>query len=67
MATILVIEDEAPIRDNLCRFLCLEEYAVIEAENGRHRRRLDADEYVTRLFNLPQLAALIRRRLGDPK
>jgi CheY-like chemotaxis protein len=122
MATILIIEDEAAIRDNLRRFLCLEGHVVREAENGRrgldliraslpdlvlcdvmmpeldgfelltrlradpataavpfvfltasaekeqlqHGRELGADEYVTKPFNLQQLAALIRRRLGDP-
>lgn len=121
MASILIIEDEAPIRDNLRRFLQLEGYKVFEAENGQrgldqirtalpdlivcdvmmpeldgfsllkilradprtaavpfvlltasaekesleHGRELGADEYVTKPFNLPQLAALIRRRLGD--
>lgn len=34
MATVLVIEDEAPIRENLERFLALEGYAVESAENG---------------------------------
>ena len=33
--TVLVIEDEAPIRANLLRFLVLEGYRVLEAENGR--------------------------------
>jgi CheY-like chemotaxis protein len=121
MATILIIEDEAPIRDNLRRFLQLEGYSVVEAENGQkgldmirsslpdlivcdvmmpeldgfgllkilrtdprtaavpfvfltasaereslaHGQDLGADEYVTKPFNLVQLAALIRRRLGD--
>jgi len=35
MAKILVIEDEAPIRDNLLRFLRLEGHEVLAAENGR--------------------------------
>lgn len=121
MAVVLVIEDEAPIRDNLRRFLRLEGYAVIEAENGRAGleralaerpdlilcdvmmpeldgfavlrrlreepatksipfffltasaekddnrlgRELGADEYVTKPFVLAELAALLRRRLGD--
>jgi len=120
MARIMIIEDEEPIRNNLRRFLQMEGYAVIEAENGQrglelirtslpdlvicdvmmpeldgfgllkilradphtaavpfvfltasaekesleHGRELGADEYVTKPFNLPQLAALIRRRLG---
>jgi CheY-like chemotaxis protein len=34
MVTILVIEDEAPIRENLQRFLRFEGYAVETAENG---------------------------------
>lgn len=121
MATVLIIEDEAPIRDNLRRFLQLEGYAIVEAENGQNGldviraglpdlilcdvmmpvldgfsllkilradprtaavpfvfltasaekeslqqgQDLGADEYVTKPFNLMQLAALIRRRLGD--
>lgn len=35
MAKILVIEDEASIRENLMRFLRLEGHEVISAENGR--------------------------------
>jgi len=35
MARILVIEDEAPIRENLLRFLRLEGHDVVAAENGR--------------------------------
>lgn len=122
MATILVIEDEAPIRENLRRFLQLEGHQAIEAADGRaglelalsrhpdlilcdvmmpeldgfsllrrlredpaarsipfvfltasaekddHRLGLElgADEYVTKPFNLPELAALLRRRLGAP-
>lgn len=31
---ILVVDDEAPIRDNICRFLRLEGHAVEEATNG---------------------------------
>jgi len=34
MARILVIEDEAMIRANLCRMLAIEGYAVIEAADG---------------------------------
>lgn len=34
MTTILVIEDEAPIRDNLRQLLRLEGYAVLEAADG---------------------------------
>ena len=34
MATVLVIEDEAPIRDNLTRFLKLEGFNVETAEDG---------------------------------
>lgn len=34
MTTILVIEDEAPIRDNLRQLLQLEGYAVLEAADG---------------------------------
>jgi CheY-like chemotaxis protein len=120
MASILIIEDEAPIRDNLRRLVQLEGYDVLEAENGQrgldlirttlpdlilcdvmmpeldgfsllkilrtdprtaavpfvfltasaekedleHGRALGADEYVTKPFNLLDLAALIRRRLG---
>lgn len=35
MAKILVVEDEDDIRNNLRRFLRLEGYEVVEAENGR--------------------------------
>jgi CheY-like chemotaxis protein len=35
MARILVIEDEAPIRANLLRFLMLEGHELFEAENGQ--------------------------------
>ncbi len=121
MATVLVIEDEAPIRENLERFLALEGYAVESAENGargmeciRARRPdlilcdvmmpvktgfevlaelrrdpllaripfvfitasaekediskgldLGAADYVTKPFNLTELAALVRRRLKE--
>lgn len=34
MTTILVIEDEAPIRENLRQMLQLEGYAVLEAADG---------------------------------
>ena len=34
MAKILIIEDEAPIRNNLERLLRAEGYAVVSAENG---------------------------------
>lgn len=34
MTTILVIEDEAPIRENLRQLLQLEGYAVLEAADG---------------------------------
>lgn len=34
MTTILIIEDEAPIRENLRQLLQLEGYAVLEAANG---------------------------------
>ena len=121
MATVLVIEDEAPIRENLERVLALEGYAVESAENGargmeriRTRRPdlilcdvmmpvktgfevlaelrgdpllaripfvfitasaekediskgldLGAADYVTKPFNLTELAALVRRRLKE--
>ena len=35
MARILVIDDEAPIRENLVRFLALEGHQVIQANDGR--------------------------------
>jgi CheY-like chemotaxis protein len=34
MATILIIEDEAPIRENLHQLLRLEGYAVLQAADG---------------------------------
>lgn len=34
MARILIIEDDAPIRANLCRLLGLQGHEVIEAEDG---------------------------------
>ena len=34
MATLLIIEDEAPIRANLRQLLQLEGHTVVEAENG---------------------------------
>ena len=43
MASILIIEDEPPIRDNLCRFLRLEGHAVFAAENGRRGLELLRD------------------------
>lgn len=121
MPSILLVEDEAPIRANLRRFLVLEGYRVVEAANGieglaaiaaerpdlvlcdvmmpeldgfsllgrlrsdpatatipfvfltasaekvdlERGRELGADEYVTKPFNLPELLALVRRRLGE--
>ncbi|MCF8167473.1 MAG: response regulator [Rhodoferax sp.] len=35
MARILVIDDEAPIRENLARFLILEGHQVLQAADGR--------------------------------
>ena len=35
MALILIIEDEAPIRANLIRFIELEGHQALEADNGR--------------------------------
>jgi CheY-like chemotaxis protein len=35
MARILVIDDEAPIRENLVRFLVLEGHEVLQAADGR--------------------------------
>ena len=35
MARILVIDDEAPIRENLVRFLALEGHEVLQAADGR--------------------------------
>ncbi len=119
--SILVIEDEAPIRDNLRRFLVLEGYTVATEANGALGLKralaelpdlilcdvmmpemngfevlaqlrqsgslarvpfvfltasadrdsiargvaLGAADYVTKPFDLTQLAALIRRRLGE--
>ena len=119
--SILVIEDEAPIRDNLRRFLVLEGYTVATEPNGALGLQralaerpdlilcdvmmpemngfevlaqlrqsgslarvpfvfltasadrdsiargiaLGAADYVTKPFDLTQLAALVRRRLGE--
>jgi len=119
--SILVIEDEAPIRDNLRRFLALEGYTVATEPNGALGLKralaelpdlilcdvmmpemngfevlaqlrqsgslaqvpfifltasadrdsiakgvaLGAADYVTKPFDLTQLAALVRRRLGE--
>lgn len=121
MATVLVIEDETPIRENLERFLALEGHEVGSAENGARgiesiRARqpdlilcdvmmpvmtgfevlaelrkdpalaaipfvfltasaekdsiskgldLGAADYVTKPFNLVELADLVRRRLME--
>lgn len=71
MAKILVIDDEAPIRANLRRFLTLEGHEVIEAENGRagleqvRRERPDlvlCDLVMQELDGYAVLAAL----LSDP-
>ena len=35
MATVLVVDDEVPIRDNLTRFLRLEGHSVLTAADGR--------------------------------
>lgn len=34
MPKLLIIEDEAPIRSNLTKFLSLEGFSVLEADNG---------------------------------
>lgn len=121
MATVLVIEDETPIRENLERFLAFEGYTVESAGDGRRgmervrdkrpdlilcdvmmpvmtgfevlaelRRDpllaripfvfltasaekddisrglgLGAADYVTKPFNLTELAELVRRRLKE--
>ena len=35
MASVLVIDDETPIRENLARFLVLEGHQVLQAQDGR--------------------------------
>ena len=59
MAGIPVIDGEARIRDILT--------AGAEMDSLEHGREPGAGEYASKPFNLSQLAALIRRRLGDPK
>jgi DNA-binding response OmpR family regulator len=121
MKTVLLIDDEAPIRANLKRFLELEGFRVLEAENGvegmaqamqnvadlivcdvmmpemngfellarlrgslgwqevpflflsasaemdcqRHGIALGAEDYMTKPFNLMEVIARIRSRLGQ--
>ncbi|MFN0077423.1 MAG: response regulator [Prosthecobacter sp.] len=44
MTTILLIEDHAPLRENLCEMLTLAGYHVLAAENGREGLQLAAQQ-----------------------
>ena len=44
MTTILLIEDHAPLRENLREMLALEGFRVLAAENGRAGLELAARE-----------------------
>ena len=66
MASILIIEDEPPIPARAAAPSC----SPPPAPGGKALERGQepgANEYVTKPFNLLQLAALIRRRFGDAK
>lgn len=61
MARILVIEDEAPIRGNLLRFIRLEGYEAIEATDGRSGLQAVQDQLPDLIFcdvMMPQLNGL---------
>jgi DNA-binding response OmpR family regulator len=71
MATILIIEDEAPIRANLVRFLSLEGYRVVQAENGRigcELARCEAPDLIFCDVMMPEMDgfAVIRDLRADP-
>ena len=61
MARILVIEDEAPIRGNLLRFIRLEGYEAVEAADGRSGLQAVHDQLPDLIFcdvMMPQLNGL---------
>ncbi|SDP81841.1 Response regulator receiver domain-containing protein [Rhodoferax sp. OV413] len=61
MARILVIEDEAPIRGNLLRFIRLEGYEAVEATDGRSGLLAVHDQLPDLIFcdvMMPQLNGL---------
>ena len=61
MARILVIEDEAPIRVNLLRFIRLEGYEAVEATDGRSGLKAVQDQLPDLIFcdmMMPQLNGL---------
>jgi len=71
MATILVIEDEAPIRENLRTFLEMEDHAVIEAGDGQAGlalARLHVPDLVLCDLRLPELdgCALLEALRSQP-
>lgn len=59
MAGNPVIDSEARVNDIPA--------ASAEMDSREHGREPGAGEYASKPFNLPQLAALLRRRLGDPR
>lgn len=67
MALILVIDDEAPLRQNLARFLRMEGHQVIEAADGQegfamaqaqHPSLIFCDVMMPRMTGMQVLAAL---------
>lgn len=70
--TVLVIEDEAPIRANLLRFLALEGYRTLGAENGRiglELARNGMPDLILCDVMMPEMDgfAVLNAIMGDPK